>query len=135
MGLGSVAVIVAIVIIFAALAAFAVLRLKGRRGPRSVNQRRHGRSRPRTLLAAAAVAPGAVILGWGVSSVLSEGQSFGLVLGWVPGLLLAGMASALAYLMVKTAPRTYRTRLAIAIVILVNAAYLAIVLAYVIWRE
>ena len=118
-----------------AAAAVAVRRLRGRRGPPTVNQRRHGRSRPSTFLAAAAVAPGAVILGWGVSSLLSGGERFGLVLGWVPGLLLAGMASALAYLMVKTAPRTYRTRLAIAIVILVNAAYLAIVLAYVIWRE
>jgi hypothetical protein len=130
MGRGGVVLAAASVVLLVIVAAIIALIVKRRTLP-PVTRRHGGRSRKlhRSMLAAALVAPGAFLSTWGFSARATE-SNFGVVLGWIPGIFAAMILGGLAYLLVESARRSFRTPLAIAIAIAANAAYLAVLLNY-----
>ena len=102
------------------------------RGPKDDPFRK--RTRPgkphRAWLAAAAVFPGAFLFAWLASSSTFE-SSLGVVLGWIPALMVAALLSAGAYGAVQICRRAIRTQVTVGLAIVANSAYAAALWAYV----
>ena len=81
-------------------------------------------------MTAAAVAPGALVLGW-AATIAGLDLSVGLTLGWVPGCLAAALISTIAFWAVEYTPARFRTPVAFAIGICANAAYVVALWHYI----
>ena len=103
-------------------------RYRDPRDPRDPPDRKSSRSRRRwhrSLVAALAVAPGAVLTGWGVVIGI-YGPTIGFAFGWLLGLGAGLIFSLTAYVLTEIVPRTRRTAATVAIMILFHLIYLAI---------
>lgn len=69
------------------------------------------------------VAPGAFASVWVFAATATE-SNFGLVLGWIPGLLGALLMGGLAYVAVSSVRRPLRTAAGICLALVANALYL-----------
>lgn len=98
------------------------------RDPRDEPDRKSSRSRRRwhrSLVASLAVAPGALLTGWGVV-IGVYGPTVGIAFGWLLGLGAALIFSLTAYVLTEIVPRTRRTAATVAVMILFHLIYLAI---------
>lgn len=118
-------------VLFALVIALASALLIRRRRGRSQTGAPHRTSRRqhRSTLAAAFVAPGALLTTWSFVGFSTDTQ-YGWVLGWIPGLLAGALIGGMAFLLVQGMSRSMRTPVAYAVALCANAAYLALLVRH-----
>ena len=113
----------------AATLIFFIWRARGPKVERAGSRRRRGHTH-RSYLAAAAVAPGALLLGW-AAAIEALGMPTGLVLGWIPAAGIAATLAGTAHAIVNIARPQRRTAVVLTIGIACNAAYAVALWAFV----
>ena len=110
-----------VVALLAATLFFFMWRARGPKVERAGSRRRSGHTH-RSYLAAAAVAPGALLLGW-AAAIVALGMPTGLVLGWIPAAGIAATLAGTAHAIVNIARPQRRTAVVLTIGIACNVAY------------
>ena len=118
-----------VVALLAATLFFFMWRARGPKVERAGSLRRSFHTH-RSYLAAAAVAPGALLLGW-AAAIEALGMPTGLVLGWIPAAGIAATLAGTAHAIVNIARPQRRTAVVLTIGIAFNAAYAVALWAFV----
>ena len=118
-----------VVALLVAVLAFSMWRARGPKVVRAGSRRRQQHTH-RSYMAAAAVAPGALFLGW-AAAIEALGMPTGLVAGWIPAAGIAATLAGTAHAIVNMARPQRRTAVVLTIGITFNALYAVALWAFV----